>query len=133
MNFVFLAEEIETYLLIPALSIYALIVYLTQLKYVPLMKIEEVRKLTTKQKLFRDEKVKQIKKVAYFRMVLAGLLHPAAYYLIQTYAMQGQVRSGYFVTIGLAFAVFIGITAFNFALKGFSLVKDDPTEMHRGF
>lgn len=120
MQYTFLEDTTEAYILFATAPIYVAILAWLQSKNLKVLEILKSKRTTEKEKKAEFQKLKRLKRQTPFLMLIGFVIHLLTYV---TY-IDTSVRPGYFISIVIMYIIFTLIAYLNFYMKGAGVLKD---------
>ena len=119
MTYIFLKEEIESFLLFATAPVYLVIVGKLQNRNLKILEVLKNKKTTKQEKIVNIQLLKKLKRITPILMLI-GILTHLILYLIFNYS---AIRYGYFISMTIMYVIYVLIALINFMLRGAGILK----------
>ncbi|MDD2982429.1 MAG: hypothetical protein PHQ74_03490 [Crocinitomicaceae bacterium] len=119
MTYLFLKEELESFLLFATAPVYLVIVGKLQTENLKILAVLKNKKTTKQQKITLLKRLKKLKRITPLLMLIGLLTHVILYLIFR----HESIRYGYFISMLIMYVIYVAIALINFMLRGAGILK----------
>lgn len=119
MTFIFLKEELESFLLFATAIVYLIIVGKLQSRNLKILEVLKNKKTSKEEKSILLKRLKKLKRITPLLMLIGLLTHVILYLIFKN----DILRYGYFISMTIMYVIYVLIALINFMLRGAGILK----------